>query len=80
MEPPPRLGLGWRAPLVAWLMGVERLAEVVGNGVGGGDGAGASLDLVGAVTAGSADEFPIDRPVRASIQRGTAKTANTIVR
>jgi hypothetical protein len=33
------------------------LAEVVGEGLGGGDGLGAGLDLDGAVAAGCLDEF-----------------------
>ena len=41
---------------------VEGLAEVVGQGVGGGDGVLAGLDLDGAVTAGGGDELP-DGPV-----------------
>jgi hypothetical protein len=41
--------------------GVEGLAEVVWDGVGGGDRAGACLDRDGAVAAGGADELP-DRP------------------
>ena len=38
--------------------GVERLAEVVGDRVGGGDGLPSGLDLNGAVAAGGLDEFP----------------------
>jgi hypothetical protein len=38
--------------------GVEGLAEVVGEGVGGGDGVLAGLDLNGAVAAGGLYEFP----------------------
>ena len=38
--------------------GVECLVEVVGDGVGGGDGAGPGLDLDGAIAAGSTDELP----------------------
>ena len=41
--------------------GFEGLAEVVGEGVGGGDGLPSGLDLDGAVAAGGLDEFP-DRP------------------
>jgi hypothetical protein len=37
---------------------VENLAQVVGQGVDGGDGAQAGLDLDGAVPAGGADELP----------------------
>ena len=36
---------------------VKGLAEVVGQGLCGGDGAGSGLDLDSAVAAGSADEF-----------------------
>jgi hypothetical protein len=49
-----------RKSLVA-VDGVEGLAEVVGEGVGGGDGLPSGLDLDGAVAAGGLDEFP-DRP------------------
>ena len=38
--------------------GFEGLAEVVGEGVGGGDGLSSGLDLDGAVAAGGLDEFP----------------------
>ena len=38
--------------------GVEGLAQVVGDGVGGGDGLPSGLDLDGAVAAGCPDEFP----------------------
>lgn len=38
--------------------GLEGLAEVVGEGVGGGDDVLAGLDLYGAVAAGCLDEFP----------------------
>ena len=38
--------------------GFEGLAEVVGEGVGGGDDVLAGLDLDGAVAAGGFDEFP----------------------
>ena len=41
--------------------GVEGLAEVVGEGVGGGDDVLAGLDLNGAAAAGGLNEFP-DRP------------------
>jgi hypothetical protein len=41
--------------------GVEGLAEVVGEGVGGGDGLPSGLGLDGAVSAGCLDEFS-DRP------------------
>ena len=37
---------------------VEDVAEVIGQGVGGGDGVVAGLDLDGLVTAGGADELP----------------------
>jgi hypothetical protein len=37
--------------------GVEGLAEVLGEWVGGGDGSGSGLDLDGAVAAGGADEL-----------------------
>ena len=46
-----------RKSLVA-VDGVEGLAEVVGEGVGGGDGLPSGLDLDGAVAAGGLDEFP----------------------
>ena len=46
---------------VAAADGVEGLAEVVGERVGGGDGLLSGLDLNGAVAAGGLDEFP-DRP------------------
>jgi hypothetical protein len=49
-------------------------AEVVGEWVGGGDGAGAGLVLDGAVAAGVRTTFPIDQPVRASVYRGTGAT------
>ena len=42
---------------------VEDVAEVIGQGVGCGDGVVAGLDLDGAVAAGGADELP-DRPAR----------------
>jgi Bacterial regulatory proteins, tetR family len=38
--------------------GVEGLAQVVGERVGGGDGLPSGLDLDGAVAAGCLDEFP----------------------
>jgi hypothetical protein len=38
--------------------GFEGVAEVVGNGVGGGDDVLAGLDLDGAAAAGCLDEFP----------------------
>jgi hypothetical protein len=38
--------------------GVEGLAEIVGERVGGGDGLPTGLDLDGAVAAGGADELP----------------------
>jgi hypothetical protein len=38
--------------------GFEGLAEVVGEGVGGGDGMPSGLDPDGAVVAGCLDEFP----------------------
>ena len=38
--------------------GFEGLSEVVGEGVGGGDGLSSGLDLDGAVAAGGLDEFP----------------------
>ena len=41
--------------------GFEGLPEVVGQGIGGGDGLPSGLDLDGAVAAGCLDEFP-DRP------------------
>jgi hypothetical protein len=41
--------------------GVEGLAEVIGKGVGGGDGLSPGPDLDLAVAAGGLDEFP-DRP------------------
>jgi hypothetical protein len=37
--------------------GIEGLAEVVGQGVGGGDGLPSGLDLDGPVAAGGLDEF-----------------------
>ena len=40
---------------------VEGLAEVAGQGVGGGDGAGSGLDFDGAMAAGGADGL-LDRP------------------
>jgi len=58
-------------PILTWLNlvrksaglvdGVEGLAEVVGDGVGGGDDVLAGLDLDLAVAAGGLDELP-DRP------------------
>jgi hypothetical protein len=38
--------------------GVEGLAEIVGERIGGGDGLPTGLDLDGAVAAGGADELP----------------------
>ena len=46
---------------------------VVGEGVGGGYGLASGLDLDGLAAAGGLDEFPIDQPVWASIQRPTAR-------
>ena len=55
------LHLSWailvRKSLVA-VDGVEGSAEIVGEGVGGGDGLPSGLDLYGAVAAGCLDEFP----------------------
>jgi hypothetical protein len=51
-------GFGQISAQVSWAGdGVEGLAEIVGEGVGGGDGARAGLDLDGAVAAGGADEL-----------------------
>ena len=48
---------------------LEGLAEVVGQGVGGGDGQPSGLELGGAATAARLDELPIDQRVCASTQR-----------
>ena len=53
----PELGQFSAQPAGAWIA-VEGLAEVVGEGVGGGDGVLAGLDLDGAVAAGGPDELP----------------------
>ena len=60
--------------------GVEGSAEVVGEGVCGGDGLPSGLDLDGAVAAGGLTNFLIDQPVCASIHMLTARAANTIMR
>jgi hypothetical protein len=59
---------------------VEGLAEVVGERVGGGDDVRTGLDLDGAVAAGSVDESANGLAGLVSIQRLTARAANTIVR
>lgn len=56
---------------------VDGLAEVVGDGVGGGDCVRACLDLDGPVTAGCLDELAMDQPVWCSIRRLTARAAVT---
>jgi len=58
----------------------QGLLEVVGEGVGGGDGVRAGLDGDGAVAAGGADEFLMLQPVVVSIQWLTARAAKTMVR
>ena len=51
--------LGQISARLRWRVnGAERLAKVVGEWVGGGDGVLASLNLYGAVAAGGLDEFP----------------------
>jgi hypothetical protein len=59
VEPP--VDLSWAILVrksVGAVDGVEGLAQVVGNGVGGGDRLLAGLDLDLAVAAGGLDEFP----------------------
>jgi hypothetical protein len=54
-------GLSWAKLVrksVGAVDGVEGLAEVAGDGVGGGDGLPSGADLDGAVAAGGLDEFP----------------------
>jgi len=55
------------------------LAKVAGESVGGGDGVGTGLEFDSAVAAVRTNLL-IDQPVRYSIQRLTARAANTIVR
>ena len=59
---------------------VEGVAEVIGQGVGCGDGVVAGLDLDGAAAAGGADELP-DRPARLGFDPAAdGEAANTTVR
>src|ERR1700733_8977492 len=64
LDQPARYDLSWLKLVrksAGVVDGVEGLAEVVGDGVGGGDGLLAGLDLDLAVAAGGLDELP-DRP------------------
>jgi hypothetical protein len=59
---------------------VEGCPEVVGQGVGGGNDVVPGLDLDGAVAAGVLVNLRMDQPAWCSIQRLTARAANTMLR
>jgi hypothetical protein len=57
--------------------GVEGLAEVIGDGGSGGDGAGACLDLDAAVAGAVRTGLRIDWPACVPVQRLTVRAAKT---